>query len=620
VNGTMTAQARRVLMLVENLSVPTDPRVWNEAQALREIGYEVSVISPMGDDRDLAPHEVIDGIHVYRFACPAAAGGCGGYVREYAVAVVKTMALSLKVWRRHGIDAVHAENPPDTFFVIGLFYKLFGKRYVFDQQDLAPELFRVRFRGRLGPLFRPLHRVLEWLEACSYRVADAVITSNESQRAIAIDRGRCRPEKVSVVRNGPRLHGTVGVPADPALKGGTRYRLAYLGVMGVQDGVEYALHALHELVVRRGRGDVSLVLMGDGDERPRLQALARELGLDDRVTFTGWVDREELLRHLAASDIGLTPDPSNELSDRSTFLKTMDYMAMGKPGVAFDSPETRYSAGDAALYATPNLVESFADRIETLLDDENLRASMGGRGRRRVEEELCWDRVKPSLARTYEKLFPADSRSLPVASQRALARRGKRLFDVMGSATLLVLSAPLLGVIAILVKTGSRGPVLYRQTRVGLGGRRFVMYKFRSMYDGVDSALHRRHTEELIRGRASWIALSHDPRITPVGRLLRRLSLDELPQLFNVLRGDMSLVGPRPALPYEVALYEPWHHQRFAAPPGITGPWQVRARNGGSFDDMVRADLDYLRSRSLWLDLKLLAQTPLAALVGKGIE
>jgi len=245
---------------------------------------------------------------------------------------------------------------------------------------------------------------------------------------------------------------------------------------------------------------------------------------------------------------------------------------------------------------------------------------MGGRGRRRVEEELCWDRVKPGLARAYEELFPPESRSLPVASQPALARRGKRLFDVMGAATLLVLSAPLLGVIAILVKTGSRGPVLYRQPRVGLGGRRFVMYKLRSMYDGVDSALHRRHTEELIRGRASWITLSHDPRITPVGRLLRRLSLDELPQLFNVLRGDMSLVGPRPALPYEVALYEPWHHQRFAAPPGITGPWQVRARNGGSFDDMVRADLDYLRSRSLWLDLKLLAQTPLAALVGKGIE
>jgi lipopolysaccharide/colanic/teichoic acid biosynthesis glycosyltransferase len=208
------------------------------------------------------------------------------------------------------------------------------------------------------------------------------------------------------------------------------------------------------------------------------------------------------------------------------------------------------------------------------------------------------------------------------------ARGGKRLFDLAGASLLLVLCAPLLGAIALLVKAGSRGPVLYEQRRIGLGGRPFVMYKFRSMYDGADAARHRRHAEGLILAgqerpaearRAAWITLRGDPRVTPVGRVLRRLNLDELPQLLNVLRGDMSLVGPRPALPYEVALYATWHRQRLAALPGITGSWQVRARNRGTFDDMVRADLDYLRRRSLWLDLKLLAQTPLAALLGKGI-
>ena len=204
----------------------------------------------------------------------------------------------------------------------------------------------------------------------------------------------------------------------------------------------------------------------------------------------------------------------------------------------------------------------------------------------------------------------------------------KRQFDVMAASACLALCAPLLGVIALLIKAGSGGPILFRQTRIGLGGRPFVMYKFRSMYDAVDSAPHRRHTEGLIlackgmraeAGGSRWIGLQDDPRITPVGRVLRRLSLDELPQLFNVLRGEMSLVGPRPALPYEVEVYEEWHRQRFAALPGITGFWQVRARNRVSFDDMVRMDLEYLRRRSLWLDLQLLVQTPWAALVGEGI-
>jgi lipopolysaccharide/colanic/teichoic acid biosynthesis glycosyltransferase len=205
----------------------------------------------------------------------------------------------------------------------------------------------------------------------------------------------------------------------------------------------------------------------------------------------------------------------------------------------------------------------------------------------------------------------------------------KRVFDVLAASAILFLCAPLLGVIALLIRVGSRGPALYKQTRVGLGGRRFVMYKFRTMYDGVDATPHRRHVEELILasrrmgpegGPGAWVDLKDDRRITPAGRMLRRLGLDELPQLLNVLRGDMSLVGPRPALPYEVELYDVWHRQRLAALPGITGFWQVRAGNRVSFDDMVRMDLDYLRRRSLWLDVKLLLQTPWAVLVGRGIQ
>jgi lipopolysaccharide/colanic/teichoic acid biosynthesis glycosyltransferase len=214
-------------------------------------------------------------------------------------------------------------------------------------------------------------------------------------------------------------------------------------------------------------------------------------------------------------------------------------------------------------------------------------------------------------------------------SEAAPVRRSKRAFDVMAALALLVFCAPLLGLVALLVKLTSRGPILYMQPRIGRGGHPFRMYKFRTMRAGVDCDPHRAHVEALIRGGESarkppgdgWAKLDDaDPRITRVGRILRRLGLDELPQLVNVLKGEMSLVGPRPGLPYEVEMYHHWHKRRFAALPGITGLWQVRGRNRVSFAEMVRMDLEYTRRQSLWLDLSLLVLTPWAVLTGRGID
>ena len=188
--------------------------------------------------------------------------------------------------------------------------------------------------------------------------------------------------------------------------------------MGIQDGVDNALKALHELVHKRGRQDVSLVLMGNGEQVADLKALTHDLNLDDYVNFTGWLDRKDLLRYLTVTDIGLSPDPSNGLNDRCTMLKTMEYMAMGKPIVAFDLPETHYSAQDAALYATPDHGEEFADKIEMLLDNPELRQQMGALGRKRIEEELCWDRTKINLWYAYQKLFPDQNQQvLPDAGE-----------------------------------------------------------------------------------------------------------------------------------------------------------------------------------------------------------
>lgn len=398
------SKRRKVLMLVENLSVPADPRVWREARTLRQRGYEVSVICPKGVKRDTQAYDFLEGVHIYRYQLSTNVTRSSDYIKEYAVSMLKTLGLSFKVWRKHGFDVIHAANPPDTFFAIGLLYKLFGKKYVFDQHDLAPEIFSIRFQDRM----KLLHRIMKILEFCSYRSANVVITTNESQKGMAIHRGGCQPEKVFVVRNGPDLHKFRQVTPDLDLKRNRRYLLSYVGVMGIQDGIDYALHALHELVHKRGRQDVSLALMGEGDQLQPLKDLAHKLDLDDYVNFTGWVGKEDLLRYLTVTDIGITPDPSNELNDHSTMLKTMEYMAMGKPIVAFDTPETRHTAREAVLYAKPNLVDDFADQIETLLDDEQLRRTMGAYGRQRVEQELCWDRTKVHLWHAYEALFPTD--------------------------------------------------------------------------------------------------------------------------------------------------------------------------------------------------------------------
>lgn len=184
--------------------------------------------------------------------------------------------------------------------------------------------------------------------------------------------------------------------------------------------------------------------------------------------------------------------------------------------------------------------------------------------------------------------------------------------------------------IATLVKLGTRGPVLFRQVRIGYLAEPFTMLKFRSMYTAADDKVHQDYISSFIRGdtngtpgsnsqRNGLFKLTNDRRITPIGHLLRKTSLDELPQLWNVLRGDMSLVGPRPPLPYELEQYAPWHRCRvLEAMPGITGLWQVKGRSRTTFDEMVRLDLQYVRTRSLWADIKILAATPRAVLSGRG--
>jgi exopolysaccharide biosynthesis polyprenyl glycosylphosphotransferase len=205
---------------------------------------------------------------------------------------------------------------------------------------------------------------------------------------------------------------------------------------------------------------------------------------------------------------------------------------------------------------------------------------------------------------------------VPSPAWASWQRVAKRALDITVAATLLVLAAPLMLLIALAIKLDSPGPVIFRQRRVGKDGRLFTFYKFRGMVADAEARLHEvAHLNEV---NGPIFKSRRDPRVTRVGRVLRRTSLDELPQLWNVLRGDMSLVGPRPPLPSEVAQYEPWQRDRLLAQGGITGLWQVSGRNLLGFEDMVRLDLEYITRWSLWLDLCILLRTVLVVLTARG--
>jgi glycosyltransferase involved in cell wall biosynthesis len=391
----------RVLILVENLSVPFDRRVWQECLALTDAGYRVEVICPQGTKHDTEPFAEIGGVRIHRYPLTPATGGPAGYVREYATALWHTLRIARRLSREEPFDVVQACNPPDLLFLIALALRPGGARFMFDHHDLVPELFESRFAS--GP--RVLHRVSALLERFTFRAADGVISTNDSYRRAALTRGGLPPDRVRVVRSAPDLARFVPVTPDPCLKRGKRHLACYLGVMGPQDGVDYALRALAHLHGPMGRDDLHTTFIGSGDAFDDLVRLASDLGLDDVVEFTGRVPDETVQRYLSTADICLSPDPKNPLNDVSSMNKVVEYMAMSRPLVSFDLREARVTARDAAVYAPDNDEIRFAELTAELLDDPARRERMGAIGRRRVEESLSWDVSRANLLAAYEDLL-----------------------------------------------------------------------------------------------------------------------------------------------------------------------------------------------------------------------
>jgi glycosyltransferase involved in cell wall biosynthesis len=393
------ASRPRVLIIIQNLHVPFDRRVWLECQTLVAAGYDVTVICPRG--KDSKPYEVIDAVAVHTYPPYAPGGSSAGFVIEYAYSFLATAWLAVRARRRGRFDVVQACNPPDIFWPLARWLRARdGSSFVFDHHDLCPELYESRFpQGARLP-----HRALLALERATFRAADRVFSTNESYAAVARLRGGVRPEHVTVVRTGPDPERMRPQEVDPAWRRGRQHLVAYLGVMGPQDGVDLALAAADRIVNGMGRDDIAFTFMGGGDCHAALVAERDRLGLHDVVSLPGRVPDEVVVGVLSAAHVGVCPDAKNPLNDVSTMNKTMEYMAFALPVAAFDLVETRVSAQDAAVYVPSGDVDAFARAIVELVDDPARRAAMGRSARERVVTQLAWDHQRAAYLRVYDEL------------------------------------------------------------------------------------------------------------------------------------------------------------------------------------------------------------------------
>ncbi len=401
---------KRILILVQNLSVPFDRRVWLECQSLVDAGYEVAVVCPKapGDPT----YATLQGVELFKYRPYAPGGSSASFIIEYCYSFLATLLLSIRASRRGRFNVVQSCNPPDLFWPIGILFRLVHRSlFVFDHHDLCPELYQSRFPDGN----RLVYRTLRMMERRTMRTADHVIATNESYRRIAVERDGIAQTRVTVVRTGPDLTRLSKTVAEPELRRSRSHLAAYLGVMGPQDGVDLVLDVADHVVHRLGRHDISFTLIGSGDCFEDLVEQSRRLDLTDYVSFTGRIPDAEVSAILSTADVGISPDPKNPLNDVSTMNKTMEYMAFALPVVAFDLRETRVSAGDAAVYASPNDVGEFARLLVDLIDDEPRRFTMGLAGRARVEHALAWKHQAPRYVAVYEQLTQGSRGRQPAA-------------------------------------------------------------------------------------------------------------------------------------------------------------------------------------------------------------
>jgi glycosyltransferase involved in cell wall biosynthesis len=392
---------KHILIIVENLPLPFDRRVWQEANTLKENGAEVSIICPQMNDYK-KKHEVINGINIYRHPLPLEASGAKGYLVEYSTALFWEFWLALKIFSKKRFHVIQGCNPPDLIFLVAMFFKLVGVKYVFDHHDINPELYIAKYNKK--GLF---YKMLISAERSTFAIADYSIATNESYKNIAITRGKMPADKVEVVRSGPKLDRLKLTPGNQKYKKGRKYLVGYVGVIGEQEGLDLLLESVKYITARRT--DIQFGILGGGTDLEKIKRLTLEMKLGDYVDYYGRVDDETMVDVLNTADVCVNPDRPTEMNNLSTMNKIMEYMALKKPIVQYDLKEGRVSAQEASLYAKNTSTEDFAEKIMCLLDNEEKRNYMGNYGYHRVVNELSWDFESKKLVNFYKRVLKVNS-------------------------------------------------------------------------------------------------------------------------------------------------------------------------------------------------------------------
>lgn len=396
----------KIVMAVANNTYPADPRVRREALTLVDAGYKVTVIAPRGENED--SYEIVNGVTVLRYAAPPEGKGVLAYTFEFLYVTFFTALYVARELSHNALDVLHLHNPPDTLFLAGLLPKLFGKTVIYDHHDLAPELYLTKFQKSGGWI----HRILLLLEKWTCKIADYVITVNESYKASDMDRNGVAENRITVVRNAPTLQSLEQTDYDEDLKNCADIIVGYLGHIAKQDGVDHMLKALHYAQQECGFSSWYAIIIGPGDELVLLEKLADELGIADKICFTGFLPPEEWRVKLNSADICFVPDPSNPLNEKSTMMKMMDYMALGKPIVAYDMTENRVSGGEATLYAEANNFRDLGHQFMRLVENPELRESLGEIGKKRMYDQLAWHYSAENLIGLYDQIFTQNKKAV----------------------------------------------------------------------------------------------------------------------------------------------------------------------------------------------------------------
>jgi lipopolysaccharide/colanic/teichoic acid biosynthesis glycosyltransferase len=581
----------------------TGARGYEFARRLVAQGHRVTLLacasrySILGAEgqRGLVRRVTIDGIDVISIRTP--------YAQQMSVVDRLRSFFSFMVWAAlvgawaGRCDVIFASSTPLTVGAPALFIsRLRGIPYVFEVRDLWP-----RAPIELGYLPNPwAQRLARFAERLFYRgaakivalspgMADGVVAAGEPRGKVVVIPNACDSDLFAAA-DPAGVRAGLGVPGDATL-------IIHAGALGVSNDGDWLLDWAAQWRAL-GRTDLWLLLLGEGGERPRLERRARAEGLD-RVLFAGPVTRRETANWIAAADAGVVSFADKPVLGTNSPNKFFDYLAAGRPALVNTAGWTaELLAETGAGLALPRDTSEAARLTAELADDPARRRAMGERARALA---VRFDRDKLAAELTGVLTEAAACETCGVE------RAAKRLTDIVGACLTLALFAPFLAALAAAVALDSPGGVFYRSPRVGRNGRPFGMWKFRTMTAGAD-----RQGDGLNVG-------ADDARITRVGRFLRDWSLDELPQVFNILAGDMSVVGPRPALAEHAALYTDAQKARLRVRPGLTGWAQINGRNQLTWDQKLAYDADYATSWSLWGDVKIVCKTVAVVLRREGL-